>query len=44
MIDIEIDSDNGVVLILDSDELDPNGYPLGIEYTIDEWNEINSDV
>ena len=44
MDNIQIDSDRGTVLIFDPNELDPNGDPLIIEYTIEEWNEINSNV
>lgn len=37
--EIIVDESTGTVLVLDQNELDPNGYPLYTEYTLDEWNE-----
>ena len=38
--EIIIDENSGIVLVLDQTELDPNGYPLYVQYTLDEWNEM----
>jgi|TARA_R110000868_G_scaffold48448_2_gene157332 hypothetical protein len=37
-----IDEERDIVLV-ETDEFDPNGYNLIVEYTIDEWNKIFSD-
>lgn len=41
MINYYIDSDRGVVLV-ETDETDPNGFPLFVEYTLEEWDQLNS--
>ena len=41
MDNIEIDSDQGIVLIWDETEVDPNGEPIIVEYTIEEWNKLH---
>lgn len=39
---VEIDEERGIVLVTDETELDPNGEPTVAEYTIEEWNNIQS--
>jgi len=39
--EIYIDSDNQKVTIVDPNELDPNGNPIFVEYTFDEWDALN---
>ena len=40
--EVLIDEDNQIVTVINHNELDPNGEPLIVEYTLDEWNDINS--
>lgn len=41
---IEIDVENNIVLVTsqDSEDLDPDGEPLIVQYTLEEWEDINS--
>jgi hypothetical protein len=39
--EIYIDEEKRIVLIVDSSELDPNGNPLFVEYTFEEWDALN---
>ena len=38
-----IDSDNQIVHVEDLELLDPNGDPVFVTYTVDEWNQFNED-
>ena len=40
--EVVIDEENQTVTVINYGELDPNGEPLMVEYTLDEWNDINS--
>ena len=40
--EVVIDEENQTVTVINHNELDPNGEPLIVEYTLDEWNDINS--
>jgi hypothetical protein len=40
---IEIDEENKKVLVYNLNELDPNGYPVIVEYTSEEWYTINTE-
>ena len=40
--EVIIDEENKIVTVINYDELDPNGEPLMVEYTLDEWNDINN--
>lgn len=41
---VEIDAENNLVLVTSSDPLDagPDGEPLIVQYTLDEWEDLNS--
>lgn len=39
MEDFYIDEERGIVLV-ESDQFDPNGYKLIVEYTIEEWENL----
>lgn len=40
---IEIDEENKRVLLYNPNELDPNGDPVIVEYTLEEWAAINAE-
>lgn len=40
--EVVIDEENQTVTVINYGELDPNGEPLMVEYTLDEWNDINT--
>lgn len=40
--EVLIDEENQIVTVINYDEMDPNGEPLMVEYTLDEWNNINT--
>ena len=40
--EVVIDEENQTVTVINYSELDPNGEPLMVEYTLDEWNDINT--
>lgn len=35
-----IDENTGIVLVLDETELDPNGHPIYVQYTLEEWSNL----
>lgn len=41
---IEIDIENNIVLVTsqDPEDLDPDGEPLIVQFTLEEWEDINS--
>jgi len=41
---IDIDEENGIVLVTLWDEFDPNGENVILEYTLDEWNLMQQEV